>query len=64
MENIVLHLKLMRGVRGVPLANVVRHHIKMAHISPRYLACLNLKEMIAKAPIVEMKQTSSRFKTA
>ena len=34
LESIILHLKLMRGVRGVPLAYVVRQHVKEAYISP------------------------------
>ena len=34
MENIVLHLKLVRGMRGTMLACVVWRHIKVAHISP------------------------------
>ena len=68
-ENIVLHLKLVRGVRGVPLAYVVwcnvklahilpgydAHHIKVAHISPRYAAYLNLDGIIATAPIINTK---------
>ena len=33
MEYVVHHLKLVRGVRGVPLAYAVRHHIKVADIS-------------------------------
>ena len=64
MENIVPHLNLVRevrGVRGVPLAYVVRHHVKVAHISPRYDAYLNLdEEMSARAPIVDAKLS---FKT-
>ena len=32
VENIMLHLKLMRMIRGNPLADVVQHHIKVAHI--------------------------------
>ena len=46
MENIVFHLKLMRGMRGDILANVVRHHVKVAHISPGYSAYLNHEEEI------------------
>ena len=34
MENIVMYLKLMRGMRGVPLTYVVQQYIKVAHISP------------------------------
>ena len=56
MENIVLHLMLIRGVRGALLAYVVGCHIKVAHISPGYGTNSNLdEEMIAKAPIVEVK---------
>ena len=56
VENIVLYLKLMRGVRGTPLVYVVWHHIKVAHILPEYSAYLNLdKEMIARAHIVDAK---------
>ena len=32
MENIVLHLKLMRGVRGALLAYMAGHYVKVAHI--------------------------------
>ena len=53
MENIVLHLKLVRGVRGVSLAYVVWHHVKVAHIPPGHDAFLNLDEkMITRAIIV------------
>ena len=31
--NNVLHFKLLKGVRGVPLAYVIRQHIKVVHIS-------------------------------
>ena len=56
MENIVLHLKHVRGVRVVLLAYVVQHHIMVAHISPGYGAYLNLgKEMIVIAPFVDGK---------
>ena len=44
MENIVTYLKLVRGMKGVPLAYMVRQHMKVAHIS----------EMIARAPIVNI----------
>ena len=40
MKNIVLLLKLMRWVRVVPLAYAVRHHVKLAHISPGHFAYL------------------------
>ena len=54
MGNIVLHLKLVRGMKGTLLANLVWCHVKVAHISPGYNAYLNLdEEMIARAPIVD-----------
>ena len=56
----MLHLKIVRGMRGTPLAYVVWCNIKVAHISPGYSTCLNLdKEMIAKTTIVD---TRSNFK--
>ena len=56
MENIVLHLKLMRRVRGTLLAYVVWHQIKVACILPVYLTYLNLDdEMTARALIVNAK---------
>ena len=56
MENIVLYLKLMRGMTETLLACVVWHHIKVAYILPEYSAYLNLdKEMIARAPIFDLK---------
>ena len=55
-QNAVLHLKLLRVVQGVPLAYVVRHHIKVAYISPEYSAYVNLdKEMITRGLIVDAK---------
>ena len=55
VEN-MLHLKFIRGVRGVPLAYMVQDHIKVAHITPGYDAYLNLgEEMIARAPIDDGK---------
>ena len=36
VENIVLHLKLIRGILGTLLAYVVQRHIKVAHKSPGY----------------------------
>ena len=51
MKNIVLQLKLIACMRGTLLANVVQHHVKVAHISPGYDAYLNLdEEMIARVP--------------
>ena len=59
MENIVLHLMLVRGMRGTLLAYVGQPHIKAAHFLPGYGAYLNLdKEMIVRAPIVAQRQTS------
>ena len=56
MENIVLHVKFARRVRGAPLAYVAQHHVKVAHILSRYDSYLNLDEkMIARAPIVDAK---------
>ena len=56
MEDIVLHLKLVRGLRGTLLAFVIQCHVKVAHISAGYCAYLNLNdEMIARAPIINAK---------
>ena len=56
MENIVLHLKLMRGMRGTPLDYVVWCHINVGHIYSKYGACLDLdEEMITRAPIFDAK---------
>ena len=55
MENIVLHLKLVRGVRGTLLAYFVWCHIKVAHISSGYDAYLNLDKEMITAPIVNSK---------
>ena len=56
VENIVLHLKLIRGMRGTPLAHVVQHFIKVANILHGYGAYLNLEEeMIARAPIFQLR---------
>ena len=53
MENIVLHLKLVRGMRGALLVYVVQCHVKVAYILPGYGAYLNLdKKLIARAPIL------------
>ena len=53
MENIVMYLKLVRGMRRTPLTYVVRHHVKVAHITPGSYAYLNLdEEMIARTSIV------------
>ena len=58
-ENIVLHLKVFRGVRGVLLAYVVWHHIKVPHFLIESDKYLNFdKEIITRAPIVnEMSNT-------
>ena len=46
----------MRGMRGAPLAHVVWHHIKVAHIPSESGAYLNLdEEMITRAPIVDAR---------
>ena len=48
MENIVMYLKFVRGMREASLAYVVQCYIKVAHISPGSGTDLNLdKEMIA-----------------
>ena len=58
MENVVLYLKIMRGVRGVLLAWVVRQHVKVTHISSWYSVNQNLGEkMIARAPITDTQLT-------
>ena len=56
MENIVLYLKLMKGVREVPSAYMVHCHVKVALVPSGYNAYLNLdQEMIATAFIVDKK---------
>ena len=56
MENIVLHLKLVRGIRGALMAYLVQRHIMVAHITLGYGAYLNLdEEMITRAPIIDSK---------
>ena len=56
IENKVLHLRLMRGVRGVSLVYVVRQLVKVADMSPEYSAFLNLdEEKIVRAQIVNIK---------
>ena len=56
MENIMLHRKLLRGVREVSITYMVYHHIKVAHIPPEHDTYLNLDEkIIARAPIVNGK---------
>ena len=53
MKAIVLHLRLVKGLRGVPLSYVIRQHVKAVYVSPGYSAYLNLhKEMISRAPII------------
>ena len=44
MKAIVLHLMHMREVRGVPLAYVIRQHVKMVQVLPEHDAYLNLDE--------------------
>ena len=54
MANIVLHLMLMRGMRGVLLAYVVQNHVKVPCIYPGYDAYLNLdKKIIDRVPIID-----------
>ena len=61
MKNIVLHLELMKGMRSTPLAYVVWHHVKVAHISPGFGTYLNLdKEMTTRAPIIGSKSSLIR----
>ena len=56
LENILLHLGLVRGVSVTPLAYVIQCHVKVAQISPGYGSYLNHnEEMIARAPIVDWK---------
>ena len=45
MKNIVLHLKLMSGARGTPLAYVVWHLVSLAHILHGYSVQLTLEKM-------------------
>ena len=53
MENMVLHLKLVRGVREVPLAYVVCCHIKVKHFLNESDKHYNFgEEMIARASIL------------
>ena len=54
MKNIVMYLKLVKGIRGTSLAYVVHCHIKVVHIPHGSAAYLNLDdEMITKAPIFD-----------
>ena len=56
MENIVMYLMLVRGMRGTPLAHVVWRNVKVAHIPPGSGAYLNLnKEMITRVPIIDTR---------
>ena len=56
MEAIVLHLRLIKGVRGDPLTYVVRQNVKVVHISPGYSTYLKLDEkMMTRTPIVHVK---------
>ena len=46
---------LIRGVKGTLFASLGQHNVKVAHISHRYGAYLNLDEkMIARAPIFDL----------
>ena len=52
MEYVVLHLKLMGGVRETVLACVVWHYVKVAKTLFPYSAYLNFdKEIIARSPL-------------
>ena len=56
MENIVMYLKLVRGMRGTLLSYLVLHHIKVALIPFESGSYLKLdKEMIARANIVNAR---------
>ena len=56
MDNIVLHLKLMRLMSVFLLAYVVRCHIKVTSIPPGHDAYINLDEnMFNAAPIFDAK---------
>ena len=56
MKNIVLYLKLVRGMREIPLAYKVWCHIKVAQIPPGSATYLNLdKEMITRASIIDAR---------
>ena len=60
----MLHLKLMRGMRGMRgtlLTTVVQCHVKVAPISPGFGANLNLdKEMTARASIISQNKTQDK----
>ena len=59
-ENIVMYLKLMRGMRGTQLTYMVQCHVKVIHIFPGSGAYLNLdEEMIVRAPIVNASLNST-----
>ena len=54
LERTVLHVKLIKGVQGVPLVYKVLNIIKMSHFHPRSAVFLNLdKKTIARVPIVD-----------
>ena len=56
MENIVMYLKLIRGLSRTPVAYVGQHHVKVAHIPPGYGAYLNVdEEIITRAPIADTR---------
>ena len=65
MENILLHFKLIRGVRRTLLVYLVWYYINLVHILLWYCTFLSLgNEMIARAPIYLIQcQTSRRFRT-
>ena len=56
MENLVLHLRFVRGMRGTLLAYVVWCYVKVDHIASGHDTYLNLDEkMITRAPIVDTR---------
>ena len=48
MKAIVLYLKLVRRIKGIPLTYMIRQNVKVVHISSWYDAYFD-KEMIARA---------------
>ena len=63
MKNVLLHLKLIRGMRGNLLAYVVQLHIKVSHFLFGYGAYLNIdKEMTARASIINSKLNLNMLK--
>ena len=55
MKATMLHLRLVKGVKYVPLANMARQHVKVVHILPQYSTYLNLdKDVIDSTPRVDI----------